>query len=81
MGRGQPCEDCQGVAVAPKALVAGTAKDGRGVVGIPEALVEGTTEGLRPEISEALAETAEVPPAVMETPEAVDVGIPKGPTS
>ena len=60
------------MAGAPDALVAGTAEDGRGVAGIPEVLVAGTTEGLRPESPKALPETAKVPPAVMETPEAVD---------
>ena len=69
------------VAGARKVLVAGTAEDGRGVAGIPEALVAGTTEGLRPESPEALAETAEAPPAVTEPPEAVDTGIPEGATS
>ena len=49
--------------------------------GIPEALVAGTTKGQRPEIPEALVETAEVLPAVTETPEVVDTGIPEGPTS
>ena len=64
--------------------VAGTAEDGQGVVvaGIPEALMAGTTEGPRLESPKALvAETTEEQPAVMETPEAVDMGIPDGPTS
>ena len=69
------------VAVGPEALVVGTAEDGQGVAGIPEVLVAGTTEGPRPEIPKALAETAEAPQAVMETSEAIDTGIPEGPTS
>ena len=48
---------------------------------IPEALLAGTTDGPRPEIPEALTETAERQPAVTETPEAVDTGIPDWPTS
>ena len=65
----------------PEVLVVGTAEDGQGVAGIFEVLVVGTTEGPRPESPEALAETAEAPPAVTETPEAVDTGIPEVPTS
>ena len=79
LGGRSKAEECRGVAVegAPKALVVGTAEDGRGVAGIPEALVVGTTEGPRPESPEVLAKTAEAPPAVTETLEAVDTGIPK----
>ena len=47
------------------------------MVGIPEALLVGTTEGPRPESPEALAEPAEAPSAVTETPEAVDTEIPE----
>ena len=69
------------MAGAPEVPVAGTSEDGRGVAGNPEALVVGTTDGVRLESPEVLAETAEEPPAVTETPEAVDPGIPDGPTS
>ena len=68
-------------AEAHEALLAGTGEDGQAVEGIPEALVVGTTDGPRLEIPEALTETAEWQPAVMETPEMVDPGIPGGPTS
>ena len=45
------------------------------VMGTPEAL------GPRLEDLESLARTAEAPPTVTETPEAVETGIPEGPTS
>ena len=76
LGGRSSAEDCRGVVVAgaPEALMVGTAEDGRGVVGIPEALVARTTEGLR-------NKSPETKPAVKETPEAVNTGIPNGPTS
>ena len=67
--------------LASEALVAGKAEDGRAVAEIPKLLMTGTTEGLRLRVPKAVTETAERQPAVTETPEAVDPGIPDGPTS
>ena len=54
-----------------------TTEDSRvvAVTGTPKVL------GPRPEIPESLAKRAEALPAVTETPEAVEMGIPDGPTS
>ena len=62
-------------------LVVGKAEDGRAVAEIPKALMTGTTEGPWPRVPEVLTEIAKWPPAVTETPEAVDLGIPDGPPS
>ena len=69
------------MAGAPKVLVAGKGKDGQAVAEINEVQMTGTTEGPRPRVPEAVMEIAELPLAVPETPEAVDLGIPDGPTS
>ena len=66
---------------APEALVAGKAEDGRALAEIPEALLPGAAEGPLPRIPEVVTEIAEQPPALPETAEVVDPGIPDGPTS
>ena len=71
---------CGGVG-SSRSTRGGKAEDGRALAEIPEALMLGSAEGLRPRVPEVVTEIAERPPAVMETPEAVDRGIPNRPTS
>ena len=69
------------VAVTSEMLVAGKAEDGRTLMEIPESLLLGAADGPQPSIPEVMTDIAERPPAVAETPEAVDPGIPDRPTS
>ena len=69
------------MAGAPKALVVGKAEDGQALAEFPKVLLPGAAEGLGPRIPEVVTKIAEQPPAVAETPEAVNPGIHDGPTS
>ena len=82
-------EDGRGVSVVgtPEALIEGTTEGLRpesaeALVVETAKLPPGTPKGPQPESPEVLVlETVKAQPAVMETPEAVDLGIPEGPAS